>query len=286
MENQVEVRAKIGLEMISSNYSAATDRPVGFLDSGIGGLPYLARARELLPSERFVYYADHENFPYGERAVADVRRIVQTAVSELVAREQPKLVCVACNTASVVSLDSLRSTFNIPFVGVVPAIKPAGMLSGGGRIAVLATARTVDDPYVANLIKEFAAESSVELVAAGKLVDAIENGLSTLDRQHLRALLAKPVEELRRSEVDVVVLGCTHFVHIRDELQSMLGDSMRVVDSVEGVARQVARVCDNVGRCSAKSGSDLIIVSDGVNANYRALAERFGLVLQTGNRVR
>lgn len=271
--------------MTSSSSSETTERPVGFLDSGIGGLPYLARTRELLPEERFVYYADRGNFPYGERTVGEVKRIVRAAANELVAREQPKLVCVACNTASVVSLDVLRSAFRIPFVGVVPAIKPAGAISGGGRIGVLATARTVDDPYVSNLISEFAAGSRVELVAAGELVAAIENDLAGLGRERIRALLARPVQELVRAEVDVVVLGCTHFVHIRDELSELLGGTIHVVDSVEGVARQVVRVCERAGRSSAKSGTDVMIVSDGVDANYRAMAQKYGLTLETASRV-
>lgn len=269
----------------SSSYSATGERPIGFLDSGVGGLPYLARTRELLPDERFVYFADRGHFPYGERPVAEVRRIVHDAVENLVRRAEPKMMCVACNTASVVSLEDLRSAFNIPFVGVVPAIKPAGMIANGGRIGVLATSRTVEDPYVSALIRQFATNSTVVLVAAGSLVEHIESDLVNLTGRRLSAFLAEPVAQLKRERVDVVVLGCTHFIHIRDHLAAMLGNNVPVVDSVDGVARQVARVCWQVGASPFKTGEDELFVQDAHAAGYQGIARRYHLALRTDARV-
>jgi glutamate racemase len=123
--------------------SEMTPDPIAFLDSGVGGLPYLAHTRRLLPGERYVYVADRENFPYGEKESA---RIVDAALSlteRLVAREHPRLVVVACNTMSVIALPMLRARFSLPFVGVVPAVKPAASLSRRRRVGVLATRQTV-----------------------------------------------------------------------------------------------------------------------------------------------
>ena len=275
--------------------SATAEQPIGFVDSGVGGLPYLQRARELLPEERFVYLADRQHFPYGVRTRDEIHAVVIGAVSELVRAAQPKMVVVACNTASVVSLSELRTTFSIPFVGVVPAIKPAGAAVKEGRIGVLATERTVEDPYVSSLVREFAPDSGLVLAAAGQLVEIIETRLTVASREEILAALRVPVEELNAESVDAVVLGCTHFVHVRGELSRMLGDKIPVLDSLEGVARQIVRVCEHIGRAGraphgvpGREERDLLLVSGGkpledsgeaADENYRRLAAKFNLEL-------
>ncbi len=286
--------------MTSSTASLATaDQPIGFLDSGIGGLPYLQRARELLPEERFVYLADRQHFPYGGKSRSAIREIKMNAAAELVNAARPKMVVVACNTASVVSLSELRTTFNIPFVGVVPAIKPAGAAAPDGRIGVLATERTVEDPYVSNLIREFAPNSGLVLVPAGELVEIIESRLTVASRSEVLGILRKSAQQLIAESVDVVVLGCTHFIHIRDELSELLGHTVPILDSVEGVARQIVRVCgdtDRTGRApDAAAGPDrealLLVTGEDLRReprgatieeaveNYRRLAVKFNLKL-------
>ncbi|MBU8912502.1 MAG: glutamate racemase [Spirochaetales bacterium] len=279
----------------STIFSATAEQPIGFLDSGVGGLPYLQRARELLPEERFVYLADRRHFPYGVRNRDEIRAIVISAVSELVGVARPKMVVVACNTASVVSLSELRATFSIPFVGVVPAIKPAGATVEKGRIGVLATERTVEDPYVSNLIREFAPNSDLVLVPAGRLVEFIETGVAVVSRDEILTVLKIPAEKLIAESIDVVVLGCTHFIHIRNELSQLLGPGIPVLDSVEGVARQIVRVCEQTGKTAraqqAATGDQehsLLLVSGGESRgapggdaaeNYRRLAAKFNLQL-------
>jgi glutamate racemase len=289
---------------VSTASSATADQPIGFIDSGIGGLPYLRRARELLPNERFVYLADRENFPYGVRSREEIREIVIGAVTTLVDAVQPKMVVLACNTASVVSLSELRERFSIPFVGVVPAIKPAGTAVPNGCIGVLATDRTVEDPYVSNLIQEFAPNSGLVLVPAGELVETIEARVALASRDEILGVLRASAEELTGKGVDIVVLGCTHFIHIRDELSALLGHKIPVLDSVEGVTRQIVRVCEQTGRADrgpeavkGRRGPDLLLVTcrrsgrkigrgphrgsaaeDG-GENYRRLAERYNLEL-------
>ena len=274
---------------------ATTDQPIGFVDSGIGGLPYLQRARELLPEERFVYLADRQHFPYGVQSPSAIRDIVMNAVAQLVNVARPKMVVVACNTASVVSLSELRATFSIPFVGVVPAIKPAAAAAPNGRIGVLATERTVEDPYVSNLIREFAPNSGLVLVPAGELVEIIESRLTVAARKEILGILRKSAQQLIAESVDVVVLGCTHFIHVRDELSELLGHKVPVLDSVEGVARQIVWVCGHAGRAGeapdAAAGpgrEDLLLVSGGdarrepggaAGENYRRLAVKFDLKL-------
>ena len=209
------------------------------------------------------------------------------AVERLVELADPRTIVVACNTASVVALDVLRNRFDVPFVGVVPAIKPAATLVGAGRIGVLATARTVEDEYVARLIRTFAPENDVELVAAGGLVELIEQRLGSFSRDELDRALAAPAARLLEREVDAVVLGCTHFIHARADVERLLGDGAHVVDSVDGVVRQTFRVAGAGGaqaweaRAGAAPHDVRLLLSDAsaVPASYRYLARTHGMKL-------
>lgn len=252
------------------------DAPIGFLDSGIGGLPYLETSRKSLPNERFVYLADRANFPYGSRERDEVDGLVTNAVALLYDLARPKMVVVACNTASVVSLDELRRRFNVPFVGVVPAIKPAARKIPRGRIAVLATARTSEDPYLDRLERDFAAHNEVVRVAAPGLVESVEaDGGRTTPRVVERVRAA--ARSLEHVSAEGVVLGCTHFVHIRHLLeQEMRG--VPVFDSVDGVARQVVRV--NTPTVAKHTESGTLYVTGPPVDTYRELGARYSLPVE------
>lgn len=268
-----------------------TERPIAFFDSGVGGLPYYAWAAEQLPGERFVYLADTAEFPYGEKSVGEVEQIVISAAGRLIDAVHPKAVVVACNTASVVALESLRKTYNLPFIGVVPAVKPAAKLSKNRSIALFATARTVGDGYTDSLIREFAGDCSVARVADGELVRFVEQRIFSADPGERRAAVARATAAaaptLARSRVDVVVLGCTHFVYLAKEIGEVFGDAVQVLDSREGVCRQLERVIgkpatsrggtsepQSVFYVTGFSGADN---ASEEKARYREFAARFGL---------
>lgn len=259
---------------------------IAFLDSGIGGVPYLLATRALLPDASYSYLADNAHFPYGDRDVDDLRRVATNAAQLLIDECDPHLIVVACNTASVVALDELRARFPIPFVGVVPAIKPAAALVPGGRIGVLATRRTVDDPYLTRLIRRFAPDNEVVLEAAGGLVELIEERFGSFSEDDLRAALDTPVGRLREAGVESVVLGCTHFIHVRETIQALLGPAVRVVDSVEGVARQTLRVAAEAtpsrpARGDRSPGGTRLMRTNPHRAAsaYEAVASAFGMPL-------
>jgi glutamate racemase len=258
-------------------------QPIAFLDSGIGGIPYLEGARRLLPGHYFAYYADRGYFPYGEKSPQQLRQLVRDAVSRMIDRWDPCLIVVACNTASVVALEALRAQFTLPFVGVVPAVKPAATVSPRGSIGIMATQRTVSDPYVSRLIRDFAPDHEVKFIAAGGLIEAIERGEVPADLRRTQALLAGPVEELRRSGVDSVVLGCTHFIHAREQISSRLGAGVHVVDSVDGVVRQISRQVRQTG-CRADApldSSPLFFCSTTLPQSYERLIATHGYLLET-----
>jgi len=222
---------------------AAGRPPIAFLDSGIGGLPYLASTRFLLPGERYVYAVDRENFPYGEKSADRVVHVVSGLTRRIVEREHPRLVVVACNTASVVALDVLRREFPLPFVGVVPAVKPAAALSRRRRVGVLATRRTVEGEYLRSLIHEHAASCTVVSLPAAGLVEFVEQAMERCTPEEKTARVRTEVERFRSAGIDTLVLGCTHFLHLEPEFRHLLNDEgIALVDSRDGVARQVQRL--------------------------------------------
>ncbi len=242
-----------------------TEGPVAFIDSGVGGFPYLDFTRQKLPGERFVYAADRENFPYGTKDAGEITKAVVSLTERILRRETPKLVVVACNTASVVSLAELRRRFSVPFVGVVPAVKPAAAFSARKRIGVLATQRTVVG------------------LPAGDLVDFVEYDLHAAGPQERRSRVRAEADKFRDADVDVVVLACTHFLHLEEEFREELDRGIRIIDSREGVAMQVARLSGyGTARQAGKVRHDSFYLTgtDAIEARYRFFARRFDLDLE------
>lgn len=254
--------------------------PVAFLDSGVGGLPYLDLARRHLPGERFVYVADRVHFPYGEKPATAIREAVLDTMERLWRTEPPRAAVVACNTASVVALADLRRRFPVPFVGVVPAVKPAAERSAAKRIGVWATEKTLEDGYVDELVRRFAADCTVVRVPGRDIVRFVENELLSAPAEERRCRVAEAARTFAQAGVDQVVLGCTHFIHLARELQLALGPGASVIDSREGVCRQLLRVLPDP-RCSGSpNGPNRLYVTGpvGENDRYADFARRFALV--------
>ena len=260
-------------------YTYDKNLPILFFDSGVGGLPYVMHARKRLHNERFIYLADRKNFPYGEKSVSEVKRAVFSAVSGILQVEKPKVAVIACNTASVVTLESLRAKFKFPFVGVVPAVKPASKSSRDGKIAVLATLRTTEDLYLQNLINSFAQGKEVRRFAEGNLVEFVEKKYFESSEREKHAILENALDEVKKSGFSTVVLGCTHFLLLEDELGEVLGKGISLIDSREGVTNQLIRILgDNNLMSKCKKGKDKFYVtgSNAVEKRYSLFAEKFG----------
>ncbi|MDC7222735.1 MAG: glutamate racemase [Spirochaetales bacterium] len=255
------------------------NRPIAFLDSGIGGVPYLVRLREKLPRESYLYLADHRHFPYGEKSADQVRASVLQAADALFADHNPKLIVLACNTASVSALEVLRDYVDVPVVGVVPAVKPAAALSGKRTIGVMATDRTVNAPYLDRLIEQFADHCRVVRVAAGDIVSFVENRLFLASPEEQNRLIAPAVEEFRREKADAIVLGCTHFTYLEENIRTLAGEDFVPVDSREGVAQQAIRVLEreNLLREEGEGSSFFYTTRAREDDYYLRVAERFRL---------
>ncbi|MCA0207728.1 MAG: glutamate racemase [Proteobacteria bacterium] len=222
------------------------DAPILFFDSGLGGLTVLGPTRALLPTAPIVYAADYAGLPYGKKSNEELAARVPALLGRLVERYQPRLAVIACNTASTIALSHVRAALDVPIVGTVPAIKPAAEMTKTGVIGVLGTEATVRQPYVDDLSARFARGKTVLRHGSPGLVTGAEAKLrgESVDP----AVIARAVGGLRGQPggdaIDVIVLACTHFPLLHDELQAAVGPGVRLIDGAEGIARRVAHLTD------------------------------------------
>ncbi len=214
---------------------AQTVPKVLIFDSGVGGLSVYKEIQSLLPQLSYTYLFDNAAYPYGELEQATLLQRVEKLITHLVEKEGFDIVVIACNTASTIVLPTLRSKLTIPVVGVVPAIKPASSLANKA-VGLIATPATVTRQYTHDLIRNFSSDINVELLGSTRLVDMAEEKLRgrELDLEELQNILSPLI-----GQIDVAVLGCTHFPLIKDEIQKVLGQEVVLVDSGEAIARRV-----------------------------------------------
>src|SRR3712207_888261 len=226
----------------------AAARPLLIFDSGIGGLSVLRPIRTLIPTAPIVYVADSAGYPYGTRTESEIAARVPALLGRLAERFDPELIVIACNTASTIALDAVRAALDVPIVGTVPAIKPAAALSKTRAIGVLGTEATVVQPYVDRLAAEYASDCTVVRHGSAELVDLAEAKLRGEPTGHedYRAVLDGLLSQPGGDRVDVVVLACTHFPLVEEELARAAPRPLAFVDGKEGIARRVASLLRDV----------------------------------------
>ncbi len=222
-------------------HTPPADAPILFFDSGLGGLTVLGPTRALLPTASFVYAADYAGLPYGKKSNEELAARVPALLGRLVERYQPRLAVIACNTASTIALAHVRAALDLPIVGTVPAIKPAAEMTKTGVIGVLGTEATVRQPYVDDLSARFAEGKTVLRHGSPGLVTGAEAKLrgEAIDPAVVERAIAGLRDQPRGAEMDVIVLACTHFPLLRDELQAAVGPDVRLVDGAAGIARRI-----------------------------------------------
>ena len=213
--------------------------PIGIFDSGIGGLTIQKKINNFLPNENLVYYSDSFNSPYGNKSGQELDEICFKNCEFLV-NKKCKLIVVACNTATTNCIKKLRSKFNIPFVGVEPAIKPAAKRTKSGKIGVLATEGTLRSKQFNNISEIHTKNVKVIEENAKGLVELIERGI--FKGQDLRLILIKHLNRMIEIGIDQLVLGCTHFPLIIDEIKKIIPPKISILESSDAVAKQTKRV--------------------------------------------
>jgi glutamate racemase len=215
-------------------------RPLGMLDSGVGGLSILREVRRLLPAEDIVYFADQGHVPYGPRPLEQIRTFTR-GITRFFLQFDAKAVVVACNAASAASLHHLRDGFpDLPFVGMEPAVKPAARQTRSGVIGVITTKATYQGELFASVISRFASDIQVVTQVCPDFVTLVEAG--QLDSPALRRIARTYLAPLQAAGIDQLVLGCTHFPFLTPVLQDILGPQVEIVDPGPAIARQTGRV--------------------------------------------
>jgi glutamate racemase len=222
--------------------------PILIFDSGVGGLSILPAIRAALPSAPIVYAADNAGHPYGPKTEAEIAARVPALLGRLAERYRPAIVVIACNTAATIALAHVRTALDLPIVGTVPAIKPAALSSQTRVIGVLGTDATVRQPYVDRLIAEFASDCVVIRLGSARLVAIAEAKLrgTAPDPAEMQTVLAPLYSLPRGAEIDRLVLACTHFPLLRDEIIAASPPGVEPVDSAAGIARRTAFLLDGM----------------------------------------
>ncbi|WP_439272349.1 glutamate racemase [Pseudochrobactrum sp. HB0163] len=257
------------------------DAPVIVFDSGIGGLTVLREARVLMPDRHFIYVADDAGFPYGSWEEAALREHIIGLFAGLIGRFHPQLCVIACNTASTLVLDDLRQAFpDTPFVGTVPAIKPAAERTRSGLVSVLATPGTVKRAYTRDLIQSFATQCHVRLVGAERLATLAEahiRGEKIDEEQVLEQIMPCFIEQDGR-RTDIVVLACTHYPFLVNVFRRLAPWPVDWLDPAEAIARRMLSLLPENKDKTLHYHADLAVFTS-AKPDYaiRRLLQGFGL---------
>lgn len=211
---------------------------VALIDSGIGGLSILSAIQAQSPNNQYLYFADHSFAPYGDKSPQQIQERTLKITQQLNQEHALDCIIIACNTASTHSLDIIRQHINIPIIGVVPAVKTAASISVNQRIGILATPATVNGQYIDSLISEFSPNAHITKLGTIELVAMAEDKLlgRMPNTQHLKTIISPFIQQ----QCDTVVLGCTHFPFLKEELKAIC-PKVRFIDSSQAIAN---RCCD------------------------------------------
>lgn len=215
------------------------NKPIGIFDSGVGGTSIWKEIHKLMPYENIIYLADSKNAPYGNRPSEEIIALSIKNTDKLI-EMGCKIIVVACNTATTNAISILRKNYEVPFIGIEPAIKPAALKSKSGSVGVLATKGTLSSDLFCQTSKEYTKDTNVVEVIGEGLVPLIEAG--DLESDEIISLLKKYTKPMIEAEVDYIVLGCTHYPYLIPALQKILPSHIAIIDSGEAVARQTKAV--------------------------------------------
>ena len=244
---------------------------IAVFDSGVGGISVLRHLVRILPGERFIYYGDSANAPYGSRSTEEVRALTLAAVGKLLAEYPLKALVIACNTATAAAVNDVRAAHpELIVVGIEPALKVAADHFPGGRVGVLATEVTLREEKFDTLLHRFDENVTISKIPAPGLVELVEHG--KVDAPETEALLRKVLGPYL-GKLDAVVLGCTHYPFARNAIRRVLGDDVVLLDGGEGTARETRRRLEQAGLLE-NGGGEVIIRNSSPNPDMLRLSRQ------------
>ncbi|HEY6144234.1 MAG TPA: glutamate racemase [Flavobacterium sp.] len=242
------------------------NKPIGIFDSGIGGTSIWTEIHQLLPNEKTIYLADSKNAPYGQKSKAEIVAL-SVKNTEFLLNMDCKLIVVACNTATTNAIQELRSKFDVPFIGIEPAIKPAATNSKTQTIGILATQGTLNSELFNKTTEKYQDVKIIEQVGHG-LVQLIESG--NIDSPEMTQLLHSYLAPMIEANIDYLVLGCSHYPYLIPQIKEILPEHIQIIDSGQAVAKQTQNILkEKVGFSSNKKKESVFYT----NSNSKVLSE-------------
>jgi len=217
--------------------------PIGFFDSGVGGLSVMREALKIMPNENYIYLGDSINAPYGVKSVEEVKNLTFKAV-EFLLNKGVKGIAIACNTATSAAVAALRVEYpDLPLVGIEPALKPAVELHKEGKILIMATSMTLKEQKFRELMKKYENVAEIVPLPCPGLVEFIEAG--KLEGEEVETYLKDKLDTYKNDKISSIVLGCTHYPFIKNSLYKILGDDVLIIDGGLGTAKELKRRLEN-----------------------------------------
>ena len=242
------------------------NQPIGLFDSGIGGTSIWQAIHQLLPHEDSIYLADSKNAPYGQKTKEEIVHL-SFKNTELLLELNAKLIVVACNTATTNAITELRAKYDVPFIGIEPAIKPAALNSRTQTIGILATKGTLNSELFNKSVESFQDIKIIEQIGYN-LVGLIENG--EINSPEMNQLLHSYLQPMIDADIDYLVLGCSHYPYLIPQIKKILPEKIHIIDSGEAVARQTQKIIDEkTGRHEIGKGKAIFYT----NSNPKVLSE-------------
>jgi len=217
------------------------NNPIGVFDSGIGGLTVLKEIIEILPNEKYIYYADTDNVPYGTKPKEEVKKYINEAVEFLISRNV-KAIVIACNTATSIAVKELREKYTIPIIGIEPAVKPAVENRGNKKVLIMATPTTIKEEKLKYLLENLNAKEYVDLIAMPKLVEFAEN--KDFESEDAKEYIQEQLKKYNLEDYSELVLGCTHFPFFKEILLKIFPEGTQIIDGSKGVANRLKNVLE------------------------------------------
>lgn len=221
---------------------------IAILDSGVGGLTVAKEVMRQLPQEKIIYFGDTARTPYGPRTPDEVKLFTYQIVEYLM-QFQPKMICIACNTATAVALEDIRSIVNVPVVGVIaPGVRAAIKTTLSGAVGVIGTEGTIRSGAYVRALKEISPQTEVYSLACPSFVPLVEKGL--FQGRETKAEIARVLMPLKEKRMDCLILGCTHYPFLADEIADYMGSSVALISSADETAREISTLLSHRGQLS------------------------------------